>query len=126
MLAGFLAAAVVFTLQVRDARLRGDGVPAQAVVVRDRGVPRLEFVTKAGDRVRSDLPDVKSGGLTAGDIVEVRYDRADPGRVVTARSTVGRDITLWIVAAKLLIAGAVLAIVGGWRLGKLRSAERGG
>lgn len=126
VVAGFLAAAVVITLQVRDARLRDDGLPAQAVVVRDHGVPRLEFVTKAGTLVRTDLPDSKSGGMTAGDIVDVRYDREDPQRVVTARSTVGRDVTLWLVAAKLLIVGTVLAIVGGRRLLKLRTPERDG
>ena len=79
-------------------------------------MPRLEFVTKSGTLVRTDLPDSKSGGLTAGDIVDVRYDREDPERVVTTRSTIGRDITLWLVAAKLLIVGTVLAIVGGRRL----------
>lgn len=122
VVAGFLAAAVVISLQVRDARLRDDGVPAQAVVVRDDGVPRLEFATKSGTLVRTDLPDSKSGGVTAGDIVDIRYDREDPERVVTARSTVGRDITLWLVAAKLLVVGTVLAIVGGRRL--LKPDER--
>ncbi len=116
VVAGFLAAAVVITLQVRDARLRGDGVPAQAVVIRDDGVPRLEFATRSGTFVRTDLPDSKSGGVTAGDIVDIRYDREDPERVVTARSTIGRDITLWLVAAKFLIVGTVLVIVGGRRL----------
>ncbi|MFM8305022.1 MAG: DnaJ domain-containing protein [Actinomycetota bacterium] len=116
ILAGLAAGALVVTLQVRDARLRAEGVAATAVVVREAGVPRLEFTTASGARVRTDLPDAKSGGRSAGDAVEIRYDRSDPRRVVAARHAVGRDITLWIVAAKLLIVGAVLAIVGCRRL----------
>ena len=124
VLAGVLAAGVVISLMARDARLRNNGVAVEAIVVREDGAPRLEFVTKAGNVVRADLPDSKSGGLAAGDTVEIRYDRDDPTRVVTATHTVGRDITLWIVAVKLLVVGAVLAIVGGRRL--LRSDRTAG
>jgi hypothetical protein len=116
MLAGVLAAVVVISLMARDARLRDHGVAVEALVVREAGAPRLEFVTKTGDVVRTDVPDSKSGGLAAGETVEIRYDRDDPTRVVTATHTLGRDITLWIVAVKLLVVGAVLAIVGGRRL----------
>jgi DnaJ domain len=35
--------------------------------------------------------------------------------------TVGRDVTLWIVVAKLLICGAILVGMGWWRLATLRS-----
>lgn len=116
VLAGLIAAAVVITLQVRDARLRRAGIPVAAVVVRDQGVPLLEFTTRTGATVRSDLPDAKSGGRSAGDVIEIRYDRDDPARIVTADHAVGRDITLWIVAAKFVIVGSVLTIVGGRRL----------
>jgi len=116
MVAGLVAATVVITLQVRDARLRNDGVAVDALVVREAGEPRLEFTTKVGEVVRTDVPDAKSGGLSAGETVEIRYDRDDPARVVTARHAVGRDITLWIMAVKFLVVGAVLAVVGGRRL----------
>lgn len=116
VVAGILAAVVVTTLMVRDARLRADGVAVDAIVVRDRGEPRLEFVTRAGAVVRTDLPDAKSGDLAAGDVVAVRYDRDDPTQVVTESRSVARDITLWIVAAKLLIVGVILAVVGARRL----------
>lgn len=116
VVAGLIAGAVVIMLQVRDARLRGEGVAVEALVVREAGEPRLEFTTKAGDVVRTDLPDAKSGGLSAGETVEIRYDRDDPERVVTARHAVGRDITLWIMAVKFLVVGGVLAVVGGRRL----------
>lgn len=116
MVVALLAAALVITLQVRDARLRGDGVAVDALVVRESGVPRLEFTTETGEVVRTDLPDLKSGGLSAGETVEVRYDRDDPQRVVAAQRNLGRDITLWIVAVKLLVVGAVLAVIGARRL----------
>lgn len=39
----------------------------------------------------------------------------------TSPDTVGRDVTLWIVVAKLVICGAVLAGAGWWRLAMLRA-----
>jgi hypothetical protein len=116
MVAGVVAAVVVIALQVRDARLRSDGVPVEAVVTRQDGAPRLEFVTRSGDLVVADLPDTKSGGVAAGDVVDIRYDRDDPTRVVTQTRAVARDITLWIVAAKLVIVGAILTVLGARRL----------
>lgn len=116
VVAGVIAAIVVTSLMVRDAHLRSDGVRVDATVVSESGEPRLEFTTRAGDVVRTDLPDSKSGGLAAGDVVAVRYDAGDPTRVVTERHTAARDITLWIMAAKFLIVGTVLAVVGARRL----------
>jgi len=112
VLAGVLAAVVVSVLMTRDARLRSTGVPARAVVVRDGSGPRLEFTTRTGQTVRAALPDVKSGRATVGDVVGIRYDRADPSRVVNEQHAVARDITLWIMAAKFLIVGTVLVVVG--------------
>ncbi len=40
----------------------------------------------------------------------------------TSPDTVGRDVTLWIVVAKLVICGALLAGAGWWRLAMLRAA----
>ena len=116
VVAGVLAATVVTMLMVRDARLRDRGIAVDALVVRDNGRPRLEFTTTTGAVVRTDLPDTKSGSLAVGDSVAIRYDRAHPTRVVTAAQNLARDITLWIVAAKLLIVGTVLAVIGGRRL----------
>lgn len=124
VVAGLGAAALVVSLQVRDAHLRAEGVPVTAAVVREGGRPRLEFTTRTGTVVRADLPDEKSGALRAGDTAEVRYDPDNPRRVVTAASTVARDITLWIVAVKLVVVGVVLAAVGARRL--RRPAARSG
>lgn len=122
VVAGVVAAVVVVSLQVRDARLRDRGLGADALVVREAGEPRLEFVTEDGDVVRTDLPDAKSGGVTAGDVVEIRYDPDDPRQVVTVSHAVARDITLWFMAVKLLVVGAVLAVIGARRRSALRRA----
>ena len=46
----------------------------------------------------------------------LRYDRSDPTSIVTDDSHTGRNITLWIVAIKLVIGGAVLSWFGFRRL----------
>jgi hypothetical protein len=52
--------------------------------------------------------------------VKIYYDRDDPRTIVTDASHTGRDITLWIVAIKLVVGGAVLAFFGARRLRRLR------
>jgi len=44
----------------------------------------------------------------------------------TKGTTIGRDLTLWISAAKLVVCGAVLAVVGGRRLRHLRAHPSAG
>ena len=118
MVLGLLAAVAVVALQVHDANLRSRGVPVTAAVVTGGGGnPELEFVTDGGV-VHTGLPDAKSGNLRVGDEVEIRYDADHPTRVVTQANTVARDITLWIVVAKFVIVGLVLAVVGARRLSK--------
>jgi hypothetical protein len=51
-----------------------------------------------------------------GEEVEIRYDRDNPSRVTVVTSHTARNVTLWIVAVKLLVAGAVLAVLGARRL----------
>ena len=41
----------------------------------------------------------------------------------TSRDTIGRDVTLWIVVAKLLVCGAVLVGAGWWRLATFDGAS---
>jgi hypothetical protein len=41
--------------------------------------------------------------------------------IPTSPDTVGRDVTLWIVVAKLLVCGAILVGAGWWRLVRLRA-----
>ena len=122
---GLVAGVLVTLLQVHDANLRSEGIAATATVVSDAGTPELEFVINRDEIVRTGIPDAKSGSLTRGDSVEIRYDPDDPTRVVTAENTVARDITLWLVAAKFLIVGTVLTIVGARRLARPRLAGEG-
>jgi DnaJ-domain-containing protein 1 len=43
--------------------------------------------------------------------------------IETSSATLGRDVTLWIVVAKLLVCGAVLVAAGWWRLATFDRAE---
>jgi hypothetical protein len=56
----------------------------------------------------------EGGGL--GPTVNVRYDPANPAHVVVDAGTFGRDITLAIVAIKMLIGGPVFFYLGARRL----------
>lgn len=113
---GLAIAGVLSALHAHEARLRSEGVAATAVVATGGGVPILEFVDRDGALVGAALPDARSGRYRVGDEVAIRYDAADPTRVVTVASTTARDVTLWIVVAKFVLVGAVLVVVGGRRL----------
>jgi hypothetical protein len=122
VLLGVAAAVWVVSLQHNDADLRARGVAATATVVEADGERRLEFTTRDGQQVQA-VEATKSGeqqpGLGAR--VKIHYDRDDPTTIVTDASHTGRDITLWIVAIKLVVGGSVLAFFGARRLRRLRS-----
>jgi hypothetical protein len=81
------------------------------------GDRRLEFTTRDGRTVRA-VEQIKSGveQPTVGSRVRIHYDRNDPTSVVTDTSHTARDVTLWIVALKLLVGGTILLVVGAKRL----------
>lgn len=114
---GIVASVLVVALQRHDAALRADGVEATATVVEVEGERRLVFTTAEGDEIRAEEP-LKSGTgrPPVGSQVEILYDRDDPTTVVNHGSQLARDITLWIVAVKLLVGGAVFVVVGARRL----------
>jgi hypothetical protein len=114
---GLAAGAWVVSLQRHDADLRARGVAAVATVVEVGGERRLEFTTRDGRTVRA-VEQVKSGEEqpAVGSRVHIHYDRNDPSSVVTDTSHTARDVTLWIVAVKLLVGGAILLVVGARRL----------
>jgi hypothetical protein len=120
---GMAAAVWVVSLQRHDADLRARGVAATATVVDVDGDRRLAFTTRDGRQVQA-VEATKSGeqqpGLGAR--VKIHYDRDDPTTFVTDASHTGRDITLWIVAIKLVVGGSVLAFFGARRLRRLRSS----
>lgn len=114
---GLLAGGFVVSLQRHDADLRARGVATIATVVDVRGDRRLEFVTKGGRTVRA-VESVKSGEEQppVGARIPIHYDRSDPTNIVTDDGHTGRNITLWIVAVKFFVGGAVLIWFGRRRL----------
>ena len=116
VLLGVAAAVWVVALQRHDADLRARGVPAFATVVDVNGEHRLQFTTRDGRIVRAQEPTTGEQQPAVGTQVRIHYDRDDPTTVVTDTSHTGRDITLWIVAIKLLVGGAILMVFGARRL----------
>jgi hypothetical protein len=114
---GLLAGAWVISLQQRDADLRANGVAARALVVSVDGERRLEFETTNGRLVRA-AESVKTGEEqpAVGSRVSIHYDRDDPTTIVTDDDHTGRNVTLWIVAVKFVLGGAVLVGFGVHRL----------
>jgi hypothetical protein len=116
---GLVVGTFVFLLQRHDADLRAHGVAATAVVVPVDGERRLEFQTPDGTVVRA-TESVKTGEEqpALGTRVRIHYDPDDPTTIVTDESHTGRDVTLWIVAVKLVLGGAVLMGFGVRRLAR--------
>jgi hypothetical protein len=118
---GLVAAALVITLQRHDADLRSRGAAATATVVQVDGERRLEFTTTNGDVVRAPEPlRTGTGDARVGERVRIRYDPDRPTQVITTDDKLARDITLWIVAVKLLVVGAFFAGFGVHRLRRAR------
>ena len=66
------------------------------------------------------------GGLLASMLGAEPAAAADPPTdVVLDVDSTARDFTLWIVALKLLLGGAVLLVAGLWRLRRARHATGG-
>ncbi|HZP30429.1 MAG TPA: DnaJ domain-containing protein [Acidimicrobiia bacterium] len=108
---------LVLALEHHDAQLWDRGRNAVATVVSTAGGARLQFTTPGGRLVNADLPQkTGSGDPVVGERVKIRYDPTDPTDVITDTDTVARDVTLWIVSAKLLICGPILVVFGLIRL----------
>jgi hypothetical protein len=111
MIAGVLVAVLTLTLRADDQAVRDDTVAVEARRV-DGGV---EFTTQTGEVIRAAAPD-RQEAAGVGSFETVRYYPDDPRHVVADESRMGRDITLAIVALKLLVGGAVLVGLGARRL----------
>jgi hypothetical protein len=110
-LAGFIVGALVLGLQHRDAVQRHDRVAVKAVRVNVNGTEHIEFTTSTGQRVVTTEPKKVNPGIP-GDTVDVLYDPAHPSNVIADENYTARDVTLWLVVAKLLIGGPVFAVLG--------------
>ena len=106
---GIGAALLTWQLHQGDARRHARYRPVTAMRAGDGDIT---FVTADRRVVRTREPQQHGEGNSAGPTVAVRYDPADPAHVVVDASTFGRDITLAIVALKLLIGGPVFMVLG--------------
>lgn len=119
---GLAVTALIISLQRHDADLRSRGTPATARVVEVGSARQLEFTTATGEVVRAPEPlRTGTGDAHIGDQVRIRYDPNRPTQVITTSDKFARDITLWIVAVKLLVVGAFFV---GWGLYRLRRTRR--
>jgi hypothetical protein len=112
-LLGVFASLVTWNLHESDARRHGRYDPVTATRV---GNGEIMFVTNAGRVVRTREPTQHGEGNGVGPTVAVRYDPNDPQHVIVDANSIGRDITLGIVAIKLLVGGLVFAVLGARRL----------
>jgi hypothetical protein len=113
---GVAAIAWTWALHARDADERARFTPVTATRVTVDGRPRIEFQTADGRTVQTREPRRHGDPVEQSSTVKVRYDPADPTHVVPDTTTFGRDITLAIVALKLLIGGPVFVAYGARRL----------
>jgi hypothetical protein len=123
-LLGVVVAVATIMLALDSARFRERSEPATATVVdtADGSGREIRFMTAGGEVVQVPEPERTNPGAR-GDTLEIRYDPDDPTDVRADESTAARDITIGIVAAKLLVAGPVLAVFGARRLRRSRRAR---
>lgn len=117
-LVGLGTGLLTWNLHESDARERARFDPVIATRV---GTGDIMFVTAKGQVIRTREPELHGEGNGLGPTVKVRYDPEHPSDVIVDSNTVGRDVTLAIVALKLLIGGLVFVVLGARRL-RSRSA----
>jgi DnaJ domain len=117
LMLGVAATALTISLQRHDADLRGRGTPATATVVQVGNERRLEFTTAGGEAIQAPEPlRTGTGEKPVGSQVEIRYDPEHPTQVITNDDKLARDVTLWIVAVKLIVVGGFFVWWGARRL----------
>lgn len=119
---GIGAAFVTWRLHDDDSARRARFTPVTATRLND-AAGNIVFITRDGRRIVTHEPQQHGDPSGIGSTVGVRYDPANPQHVIVDSSTFGRDITLAIVAIKLLVGGLVFAVLGARRLRKLRVAR---
>ena len=112
---GVVVGLVTLSLHNADARIHDDTIAAHVEHVDVGGQHMISFVAEDGTKVQVPAPDLGEQGHS--DVV--RYYPDDPQHVVVDKDTVGRDITLAIVAIKLLVSGPILTGLGLRRLHQL-------
>jgi hypothetical protein len=110
---GVGAAVLTWQLHEHDAQRHARFRPVTALRVGDGDVT---FTTPDGRVFRTREPEQHGEGTGLGPTVGIRYDPANPTNVIVDANTIGRDITLAIVALKLMIGGVVFVVLGARRL----------
>jgi curved DNA-binding protein CbpA len=121
-LLGIAMSCFVIGLQRHDSARRAGRVAVTASHVLEGGRDRLRFYATGGAVVDVPLPNTVNPGIP-GNTERVLYNPRHPTDVIADESYAARDITLWIVAIKLLIGGPVFAILGWRALRRLRRAS---
>ena len=120
IVAGLAATGLIISLQRHDADLRSRGRSATATVVLQGTERRLQFTTADGRTVLAPEPlRTGTGEKPVGAQEQIRYDPDHPTQVITNDDKLARNITLWIVAAKLLVVGVGFAWWGARRLRRM-------
>jgi hypothetical protein len=120
-LIGMVVAALIVHLQIDEHARRAGRVKADAFLVVTAGRTDVRFTTASGAVVQVPEPTrVNPGADSNGERVTVLYRPDRPTDVIIDESTAARDITLWIVALKLLVGGPVFVGVGIRRLHQAR------
>jgi hypothetical protein len=112
-LLGVGAAALTWQLHAHDADLHARFRPVTAIRIGDADVT---FRTPDGRVFRTHEPEQHGEGTNLGPTVRIRYDPANPTNVIVDSNSIGRDITLAIVALKFMIGGVVFVVLGARRL----------
>ncbi|MGQ0825459.1 MAG: DnaJ domain-containing protein [Actinomycetota bacterium] len=116
-IAGIGVGALTWNLHADDQAVRDRTIAVDARRIDVNGAAFVEFSTHGGETVRAPEPDREEASGT-GTLVGVRYDPDDPTRVVADENRAGRDLTLTIVALKLLVSGPVVTGFGLRRLAR--------
>jgi hypothetical protein len=122
LLIGIVVTTLVLRLQVHERERRAGRVKTDAVLVVSPSRTDVRFTTAAGAVVQVPEPArVNPGAERDGEEIGVLYRPDRPTDVILDESTAARDITLWIVALKLLVGGVIFLVVG---IRRLRSVSR--
>ena len=109
-------------LQRHDSARRAGRIAVTATHVVEKKRDRLVFPTSNGTVLDVPYPSTVNPGVP-GKTQRVLYNPKHPTDVIADESYAARDITLWIVAIKLLIGGPVFTVLGVRALRRLRKAE---
>jgi hypothetical protein len=115
---GVAATIWIITVTRHDAQVRNQGVAVGATVTEVRPTAQVRFTTSGGEVVTATAPVLRNrrnGGYVLGEVVPIRYLRASPREIVVDESQTARNVTMWIIAIKLLACGVILIGLSLWQ-----------